>query len=109
MKRGEIWLVDLEPTHGREQAGKRPVLIVSPEKLNRAAVPIVCPITGGGAGQREHGFAVSLSGAGTSTTGVVLCHQVRALDLKERKAKKVEMVPDYIIDEVLGRIATIFE
>ena len=35
MKRGEIWLVGLDPTRGHEQRGRRPVLIVSPEAFNR--------------------------------------------------------------------------
>jgi mRNA-degrading endonuclease toxin of MazEF toxin-antitoxin module len=41
MKRGEIWVVGLDPTRGHEQRGRRPVLIVSPEKFNRITkVPV---------------------------------------------------------------------
>src|ERR1035438_8740044 len=48
MKRGEIWLVSLDPTSGHEQKGRRPVLIVSPEAFNRITkVPVVLPITSG--------------------------------------------------------------
>ena len=44
MKRGEIWLVGLDPTQGHEQKGRRPVLIVSPEAFNRVTkVPVVLP------------------------------------------------------------------
>src|ERR1039457_5615291 len=82
MRRGEIWLVGLDPTEGHEQKGRRPVLIVSPEAFNRATkVPIVLPITSGGKFARMAGFAVPLTGAGTKTTGVVRCGQPRALDL----------------------------
>ena len=82
MKRGEIWLVDLDPTQGHEQKGRRPVLIVSPEAFNKLMkVPVVLPITSGGSFARTAGFAVSLAGAGTKTTGVVRCDQPRALDL----------------------------
>lgn len=109
MRRGEIWNVDLEPTQGREQAGRRPVLIVSPDSLNAISAPIVCPITAGGVGARMGGFTVTLSGSGTSTIGVVLCHQVRAVDLKARSGRRVERVPDFILDDVLARLATIFE
>lgn len=46
IEKGEIWLVDLNPTKGREQAGTRPVLVVSGNLLNRfAPVVWVCPIT----------------------------------------------------------------
>lgn len=110
MKRGEIWIVALDPTHGHEQSGRRPVLIVSPEAFNRLTkVPVVLPITTGGNFARTAGFAVTLEGAATKTAGVVRCDQPRALDLRARGGKKVETVPDAIIDEVLARLAAIFE
>ena len=62
MKRGEIWLVGLDPAQGHEQKGRRPVLIVSPEAFNRITkVPVVLPITSRGNFARAAGFAVSLS------------------------------------------------
>lgn len=110
MKRGEIWMVGLDPVQGHEQQGRRPVLIVSPEAFNRVTrVPVVVPVTSGGNFARTAGFAVSLSGAGTQTTGVVRCDQPRALDLKARGGKRLESVPDAIVDEVLARLAPIFE
>jgi mRNA-degrading endonuclease toxin of MazEF toxin-antitoxin module len=110
MKRGEIWLVGLDPAEGHEQKGRRPVLIVSPEAFNLVTrVPVVLPITSGGNFARTAGFAVPLAGAGTKTTGVVRCDQPRALDLGARGGKKLESVPDAIMDEVLARLAPIFE
>lgn len=110
MKRGEIWLVALDPTQGHEQKGRRPVLIVSPEPFNRVTkVPIVLSITSGGKFARMAGFAVLLTGAGTKTTGIVRCDQPRALDLGARGGKKLENVPDEIMVEVLARLAPIFE
>ena len=110
MKRGEIWLVSLDPTAGHEQKGRRPVLIVSPEAFNRTTrVPVVLPITSGGNFARTAGFAVPLTGTGTTTTGVVRCNQPRALDLAARGGKKLETVPQAVIDEVLARVAPIFE
>ncbi len=110
MKRGEIWLVALDPAQGHEQKGRRPVLIVSPEAFNRVTkVPVVLPITSGGSFARMAGFAVSLTGAGTKTTGAVRCDQPRALDLKARSGKKLESVSDSVMDEVLARLLPIFE
>jgi mRNA-degrading endonuclease toxin of MazEF toxin-antitoxin module len=110
MNRGEIWLVGLDPTQGHEQKGRRPVLIVSPAAFNRITkVPVVLPITSGGNFARTAGFAVSLEGAGTRTTGIVRCDQPRALDLAARGGKKMESVPDAIVDEVLAKLAPIFE
>lgn len=110
MKRGEIWLVSLDPTSGHEQKGRRPVLVVSPEAFNRITkVPIVLPITSGGNFARAAGFAVPLAGAGTKTIGIVRCDQPRALDLAARGGKKLESIPDAIVNEVLARISPIFE
>src|SRR6185437_1847527 len=110
MRRGEIWLVGLDPTQGHEQRGRRPVLIVSPEAFNRVTkVPVVVPITSGGSFARTAGFAVTLDGAGTTTTGIVRCDQPRALDLGARGGKKLESIPDAIMNEVLAKLLPIFE
>lgn len=110
MQRGDIWLVRLDPTEGHEQKGSRPVLIVSPEAFNHVTkVPVVLPITSGGDFARTAGFAVPLTGSGTKTAGVVRCDQPRALDLRARGGKKLERVPSAIMDEVLARLAPIFE
>ena len=110
MERGDIYLVSLDPTSGHEQQGTRPVLVVSPSSFNRLTkTPVVLPITSGGNFARTAGFAVSLIGAGTKTTGVIRCDQPRALDLGARGGKKLERVPSAIIDEVLARLTPIFE
>ena len=110
MKRGEIWLVGLDPAAGHEQKGHWPVLIVSPEAFNRVTkAPVVVPITNGGSFARTAGFAVSLMGAGTKTIGIVRCDQPRALDLGARKGRRIESIPDAVMDEVLARLAAIFE
>ena len=110
MERGDVYIVSLDPTAGHEQQGHRPVLVISPAKFNRlTGVPVVLPITTGGGFARAAGFAVSLMGVGTKTTGVIRCDQPRALDLRARKAKKLESVPDHIIDEVLSKVSPLFE
>ena len=110
MRRGEIWVVGLDPAEGHEQKGRRPVLVISPDAFNRVTkVPVVLPITSGGSFARTAGFAVSLTGAGTKTAGVIRCDQPRALDLAARSGRKVETVPDAIMDEVLAKLATILE
>ena len=110
MKRGEIWLVGLDPSQGHVQKGRRPVLIVSPEAFNQVTkVPVVLPITSGGNFARTAGFAVVLAGAGIKTTGVVRCDQPRALHLRAPGGKKLESVPATIMDEVLAKLTPIFE
>ena len=110
MERGDIYLVSLDPTQGHEQRGRRPVLVVSPGAFNRLTkVPIVLPITSGSSFARTAGFAVSLTGAGTRTMGVVRCDQPRALDLGARGGRRLESVPEAIIDEVLAKLAPLFD
>lgn len=110
MERGDIYLVSLDPTQGKEQQGHRPVLIISHSAFNRMMkVPVVLPITSGGNFVRNVGFSVSLMGAGTETTGVIRCDQPRALDLNARGARKLESVPAAILDEVLAKLLPIFE
>lgn len=110
MRRGDIYKVDLDPTEGREQQGYRPVLIVSPDEFNRATrLPVILPITNGGDFARRLGFAVSLIGSGTETTGIIRCDQPRVLDISARNGRLVETLPDVVMDEVLAKVGTIFE
>ena len=57
--------------------------------------------------RREVGFAVSLSGSGTQTQGVVLCNQPRVIDLQASGGRFIERIPRFIIDEVLAKLATV--
>ncbi|MCV2533308.1 type II toxin-antitoxin system PemK/MazF family toxin [Enterobacter wuhouensis] len=108
MDRGEIWLVLLDPIAGHEQSGKRPVLIVSPALFNKVTqLPIVVPVTSGGNFARAAGFTVSLDGAGTKTMGVIRCDQPRTIDMKARNGKRLERIPDAVVNEVLARLETI--
>jgi mRNA interferase ChpB len=107
MNRGDIYRVSLEPTLGREQRGHRPVLIVSPTAFNlMTKLPVILPITNGGAFASRIGFAVPISGL--TTTGVVRCDQPRVLDVEARGGRRVEALPEDILEDVLARVATIF-
>jgi mRNA interferase ChpB len=108
MKRGDIYMVSLDPTLGHEQRGQRPVLIVSPTTFNDATrLPVVLPITSGGAFARRIGFAVQISGI--KTTGIVRCDQPRVLDIEARGGRKVDCLPPEILAEALARALTLFE
>ena len=86
------------------------VLIVSPDAFNTLTrVPIVVPITNGGDFVRTAGFAVSLLNAGTRTTGVVRCDQPRPVDIAARRGRKLEKVPQNVLDEVLAKLSILFE
>ena len=70
-------------------------------------MPVILPITNGGEFARRTGFAVPI--AGIKTTGVVSCDKPRVLDISARNGRKVDAMPADIMDEVLGKLATIFE
>jgi mRNA interferase ChpB len=107
MKRGDIYMVSLDPTQGHEQRGHRPVLIVSPTAFNKATkLPIVLPITSGGEFARRIGFAVPITGS--RTTGVIRCDQPRVLDIAARSGRRVEALPQPLLDDVLARTVTLF-
>jgi mRNA interferase ChpB len=108
VKRGDIYMVSLNPTLGREQQGHRPVVVVSPDAFNQATrLPIVLPITNGGNFARKIGFAVEISGI--KTTGLIRCDQPRVLDLAERGGRKVDTLPEALMEEVLARVGVLFE
>ena len=107
--RGDIWLVNLDPTVGREQQGMRPVLVVSEKELNTMGLSVVCPITQGGQQSRFSGFAVSLMGTGSQTQGIVMCNQPRTIDMAARHGRFIEKTSTSLIEEVLARLQPIFE
>lgn len=108
MKRGDIYLVSLDPNLGHEQSGSRPVLIVSPAEFNEATkLPVILPITNGGEFARRLGFSVPITGI--KTTGVVRCDQPLVIDLAARYGRKVDVLPEPLMDEVLAKVATLFE
>lgn len=108
--RGDIVRLNLNPTAGREQQGDfRPALVLTPTAYNVTGLAVIAPITQGGDFARHAGFAVPLSGAGIDTQGVILCNQIRSVDLEARGAKRVEAAPDVIVEDALARVQALFE
>lgn len=102
--RGDIYHLDLEPTRGKEQRGRRYVFVVSPAEHNRRGLVIALPISQGHTLARSTGYASTLMGSGTQTQGVVICDQPRTLDFAVRNARYAESAPAEVIDDVLGRL-----
>lgn len=100
----------MSPSAGREQRGPHPALCLSAFAFNRGTgFAYFAPITTVGNASRGTGFAVSLTGAGTQTTGVIQIDQVRSFDWREREAKRSgEQVPPPLMAEVLERFGPIF-
>jgi mRNA interferase ChpB len=109
-ERGDIVVVNLEPVMGREMQGeRRPALVLTTKEFNALGDVLIAPITQGGDHARFAGFAVSLMNTGCKTQGVALVNKCRMMDLGARKAKKIERVPQEVIDDALGRLLALFE
>lgn len=106
-EQGDIIFVDLSSSQGHEQAGFRPVVIISNNEYNRLMdLYIVCPITNNNKKFPTH---IQLDDR-TKTTGSILCEHVRTVDLKARKkSKKVEECPKDILKQVLAIIGLSLE
>jgi len=96
-EQGDIVLLNFNPQAGHEQQGRRPAYIASNSDYNRITnLAIVCPITNT---DRDFPLHVPL-GEQTKTTGVIMCEQVKALDLKARGTSFIEKAPRQICEEV---------
>ncbi len=108
--RGDIVFLSLEPVVGREMQGdRRYALVLTTRAFNALGDVLVAPITQGGDASRYAGFAVSLMNTGCKTQGVALVNKCRMMDLVARKAKKIESVPQEVIEDALGRLMSLFE
>jgi mRNA interferase ChpB len=107
--RGDVVSVPLDPALGHEEKGTRPALVLTTRQFNRLGDVLVAPITQGGDYSRYAGFAVSLTGTGCKTQGVALINKIRMLDLTARKARKIERVPQVVIDDALGRLTALID
>ena len=107
-KKGEIWYIDPDPTKGNELRSPHYFIVITDELLNKAlGTALCCPISTGGNAARSQSVTVTLDGNSTQSgkiTGVILCHQLRALDLEERQAKFATKAEDYLIDEVIMKL-----
>ncbi|MGB7102261.1 MAG: endoribonuclease MazF [Xanthobacteraceae bacterium] len=103
---GDLIWIELDPTKGREQRGRRPAIVLSPRGYNqRAGLCLASPIT---SQIKGYPFEVPIpSGGGVS--GVVLADQVRSLSWAERNASLAGRVQPDLLDEVREKIAALIE
>lgn len=91
-----VWL-EFDPQTGREQAGLRPAVILSPSYFNsRTGVAYACPITSKVKGYR---FEITLP-PGLPVHGAVLCEHMRSLDWRARKASFLGRMPDAVLGQI---------
>lgn len=100
-EKGDIVLLDFNPQLGREQAGKRPAVVISPKAYNaKVGLAIFCPIT---SQVKGYPFEVVLAG-GVRTKGVILADHIKNLDWRARNVEFCEKLPQSILQEVLAKL-----
>lgn len=107
--RGEVWLADLDPTRGREQAGKRPVLVVSTNDFNHgpAELVVVAPLTSKRKGVPWH-VLVTPPEAGLKSKSYIKCEDVRSVS-RARLNKRWGLVSEPTLDAVEDRLRILLE
>ena len=98
-QKGDFITVTFDPQSGHEQRGRRPALVVSNTLFNRhTGLAIVCPLT-----NTERGFPFHVAIANDpNVTGFVMVEQVKSIDFRARKAKRIGRVSEGVLEEVLS-------
>lgn len=100
-KRGDVIRLDFNPQTGREQAGRRPALVLSPDEYNRkVGLVVVCPITGQ---KKDYPWEVEIP-SNSLVYGVVLADQVKNLDWRDRNAEFLCTPEGDLLEEVLEKV-----
>jgi len=97
MIRGEVYWADLAPRSGSEQAGRRPVIVVSNDGFNqlsnwRSVVVVPMPTSGAQAKRGPTAVAIPSEAAGLPRSGVANCHQVTTLD-RAKLTRRIGLLP----------------
>ena len=101
---GDVVWITLNPQAGREEAGRRPAVVVSPKSYNgKVGLAIFCPIT---SQIKGYPFEVLIP-AGLPVAGAILSDQVKSLDWRARNAELICALPAETISEVLQKLATL--
>lgn len=95
-----MWIA-ISPAAGREQAGRRPALVISPASYNsKVGLAVMCPIT---SQVKGYPFEVPL-GPGLPIKGAVLSDHVKSLDWRQRRAELIAALPEDVLASVLARL-----
>ena len=104
--RGELIWLQLNPKAGHEQAGHRPAVVISPSSYNRrVGLALCCPIT---SQVKGYPFEVLLP-QGLGVEGAILSDQIKSLDWRVRKAKRIGSLPADVLQETVGKILALVD
>jgi len=99
--RGDAVWISMTPQAGREQAGRRPAVVLSPARYNgKVGLAVLCPIT---SQVKGYPFEVRIP-EGLPVEGVILADQVKSLDWKARQAELICRLPGETVREALLKL-----
>ncbi len=105
-ERGDVVWINLDPQAGYEQAGVRPVLVLSPASYNgRVGLMVCCPIT---TQSKGYPFEVLIKN-NLKVSGVILTDQVKSLNWKARGAKKKGRISEDELSETLNKLKAVID
>lgn len=110
VRRGEVWLADLDPTRGREQTGQRPVLVVSadPFNLSGAGLVIAVPFTTRKRGVPTH-IEVRPPDGGLRELSFAMCEQVRTIATDRLARQPLGRVSPAVLHVVEDRLRLLLD
>ncbi len=98
-RKGDFIAVSFDPRSGHEQRGRRPALVVSNDLFNKhTGLCIACPVT---STRRNYPFHVAIP-ASADVTGFVMVEQVKSMDFRARKAKRIGRAPAEVLERALS-------
>jgi mRNA interferase MazF len=104
--RGDVVWLAFTPQAGREQAGRRPAVVLTPRRYNdKVGLAICCPIT---SQVKGYPFEVALP-AGLPASGVILADQVKILDWRSRRATLIARLPDDALSDLLRKLGALLQ
>lgn len=107
LEQGDIIWIDFDPQAGHEESKRRPALVVSGQEalMLIKGLALVCPIS---SHSRPFPTHVRLDER-TNISGMILCEQVKALDIDARNGAFIEKAPDNIVEDVLNIIHSMLD
>lgn len=105
-ERGDVVWLDFDPQAGREQAGRRPAVVVSPGPYNgKVGLALFCPVT-----RRVKGYPFEVPiPEDLPAEGVILADQIRSLDWRVRRAERMGTLSDHTVADLLARITPLVQ
>ena len=104
--RGDLVWLQFNPQAGHEQAGHRPAVVISPSSYNRrVGLAVCCPVT---SQVKGYPFEVLLP-KGLGVEGAILSDQIKSLDWRVRKARRIGSVSGDVLQETVGKILALVD